>query len=84
MSRVLLITDVDGIYADDPKKHIDAKFIAQITARELLGLKIRTSVDKALPKLLLNSSVDCFVVNGLFPERVKAILENENYRLHGN
>ena len=77
VSRVLLITDVDGIYTDDPKKHPEAKLIAQITARELLGLKIRTSVDKALPKLLLDSLVDCFVVNGLFPERVKAILENK-------
>jgi hypothetical protein len=77
LSRVLLITDVDGIYAGDPKKCPEAKLIAQITARELLGLKIRTSVDKALPKLLLNSPIDCFVVNGLFPERVKAILENK-------
>ncbi len=76
-SKVLLITDVDGIYTDDPKKHPEAKLIAQITARELLRLKIRTSVDKALPKLLLVSPVDCFVVNGLFPERVKAILENK-------
>ena len=77
LSRVLLITDVDGIYTGDPKKHPEAKLIAQITARELLGLKIRTSVDKALPELLLNSPIDCFVVNGLFPERVKAILENK-------
>ena len=74
---MFLITDVDGIYTDDPKKHPEAKLIAQITARELLRLNIRTSVDKALPKLLLDSPVDCFVVNGLFPERVKAILENK-------
>jgi aspartokinase-like uncharacterized kinase len=73
----LFITDVDGIYADDPKKHPEAKLIAQMTAQELLGLNIRTSVDKALPKLLLDSPVDSFVVNGLFPERVKAILENK-------
>jgi 5-(aminomethyl)-3-furanmethanol phosphate kinase len=77
VSRVLFVTDVDGIYTDDPKKHPEAKLIAQMTARELLGLNIRTSVDKALPKLLLDSPVDSFVVNGLFPERVKAILENK-------
>src|ERR1700690_1625123 len=53
VSRVLFVTDVDGIYTDDPKKHPEAKLIAQMTARELLGLNIRTSVDKALPKLLL-------------------------------
>jgi aspartokinase-like uncharacterized kinase len=77
VSRVLLVTDVDGVYTDDPKKHPEAKLIAQITARELLGLNIRTSVDKALPKLLLDSPVACFVVNGLFPERVQSILENK-------
>ena len=77
VSRVLLITDVDGIYTEDPKQHPDAKLIEQITAQELLAMNNRTSVDKALPKLLLNSPVDCFVVNGLFPERIEAILENK-------
>lgn len=77
MSRVLLVTDVDGIYTGDPKKHPEAKLIEQITARELLRLNIRMSIDKALPRLLLGSTVDCFVVNGLFPERVKKILENK-------
>jgi aspartokinase-like uncharacterized kinase len=37
----------------------------------------RTSVDKFLPKLLLNLPIDCFVVNGLFPERVKAVLDGQ-------
>ncbi len=77
VSRVLFVTDVDGIYSDDPKKHPEAKLIAHVTAQELLDLNIRTSVDKTLPKLHLGSPVDCFVVNGLFPERVKAVLENK-------
>ena len=38
----------------------------------------RTSVDKTLPKMLLNLPIDCFVVNGLFPERVEAILDGQD------
>ena len=76
--KVLLITDVDGIYDADPKKKSEAKLIKELTATELLEMKNRTSVDKSLPKLLLKAPIDCFVVNGLFPERVEAVLEGQN------
>jgi aspartokinase-like uncharacterized kinase len=71
---VLLVTDVDGVYSSDPKTNPDAKLIKNLSAKELLAMNQRTSVDKALPKLLLKTSIECFVVNGLFPERVKAVL----------
>ena len=73
---VLLVTDVDGIYTSDPKTHSDAKFIKEISAAELLTLDKRTSVDKALPKLLAKMDLNCFVVNGLFPDRVEAVLDD--------
>ncbi len=76
-SKVLLITDVDGIYTDDPKTQSDARFIERLSPNELLGMNKRTSVDETLPKLLLKSQVTCVVVNGLFPERIKAILDDE-------
>lgn len=75
--KVLLITDVDGIFTDDPKTHTNARFVERISALELLAMNKRTSVDETLPKLLLDSQVTCVVVNGLFPERVKAILNDE-------
>jgi 5-(aminomethyl)-3-furanmethanol phosphate kinase len=75
--RVVLVTDVDGIYTSDPKKHPDAKLIKKLSANGLLALNKRTSVDKFLPKLLLNMHIDCFVVNGLFPERFEAILDGQ-------
>jgi len=75
--KVLLITDVDGIFTDDPKTHTNARFVDRISALELLAMNKRTSVDETLPKLLLDSQVTCVVVNGLFPERVKAILNDE-------
>jgi aspartokinase-like uncharacterized kinase len=75
--KVLLVTDVDGIFTDDPKTHSDARFIERLSAHELLAMNKRTAVDENLPKLLLKSQVTCVVVNGLFPERVKAILDDE-------
>lgn len=75
--RVVLVTDVDGVYTSDPKKYPGAKLIKNLSASELLALNKRTSVDKFLPKLLLNMRLDCFVVNGLFPERFEAILDGQ-------
>jgi aspartokinase-like uncharacterized kinase len=78
ISKVLLVTDVDGVYACDPKKHSDAKLIKRLSAKELLTMNKRTSVDKFLPKLLLQLQIKCFVVNGLYPERVEAILDERD------
>jgi 5-(aminomethyl)-3-furanmethanol phosphate kinase len=74
VNKVLLVTDVDGVYGDDPKTS-KTKLIEQLSAREASAMNKRTSVDKALPKLLLNLSIDCFVVNGLFPDRVESVLD---------
>lgn len=78
VTKVLLVTDVDGIYSNDPKTASDAKLIKNLFASELLVMKKRTSVDEALPKLLLKTPIDCYVVNGLFPERIKLILEGQD------
>jgi aspartokinase-like uncharacterized kinase len=74
-NKVLLIKDVDGILTSDPRKEKAARLIDKITASDLLAIEQLTSVDKASPKLLLQWKIDCFVVNGLFPERIEAILE---------
>lgn len=76
--KVLLVTDVDGVYTNDPKTNSDAKLIKNLSARELLVMNKRTSVDKALPKLLLKAPIDCFIVNGLFPERIDAVLDGRD------
>jgi aspartokinase-like uncharacterized kinase len=78
VTKVLLVTDVDGIYNDDPKTVSDAKLIKDLTAIQLLTMNKRTSVDEALPKLLLKTPIDCYVVNGLFPERIKLVLKGQD------
>lgn len=75
VTKVLLVTDVDGVYTGDPEKNSDTKLIKNLSASELLAMNKRTSVDVFSPKLLLKTPIDCFIVNGLFPERVEAILD---------
>jgi aspartokinase-like uncharacterized kinase len=76
-AKVLLVTDVDGIFTKDPKKHEDATLIEHVSAEKLLKLNTRTSVDRFLPKLLLEAPIDCYVVNGRHPERIEAILAEQ-------
>lgn len=78
VSKAILVTDVDGIFTCDPKKFPDAKLIRKMSARDLLEMAERTSVDKFLPKLLLQLQVECYVVNGFHPQRIKAILNGKD------
>ena len=59
-SKVLLCTDVDGIFTADPKTAKNAELIKKISPTALLAMKQRTSVDKALPKLLDQWPIDCY------------------------
>ena len=73
-AKLILATDVDGIFTVDPKKHSDAEFVREISAVELVSFDERTSVDRCLPRLLLETPLDCFVVNGRYPQRIKRIM----------
>ncbi len=77
VAKVLLVTDVDGVFTKDPKRHADAVLIERLSAEGLLKLNQRTNVDRYLPKLLLESPIDCYVVNGKHPERIAAILAGQ-------
>jgi 5-(aminomethyl)-3-furanmethanol phosphate kinase len=76
--KVILVTDVNGIYTCDPKKFADAELISKLTSAELLNMNQWTSVDKFLPKLLLQLPIECFVVNGLYPDRVASVLNGQD------
>lgn len=75
--KLILVTDVDGIFPTNPKENSDAKHVEELPAEELLGWNKKTSVDKALPRILLQNKLDCYVVNGKYPERIEHILENK-------
>ena len=75
-AKLLIATDVDGIYTSYPLKD-DAKLIKNISAKKLLNFG-ETSVDETLGELLLQYRSNCYVVNGRYPERVLAVIEGKN------
>jgi len=75
--RLIIVTDVDGIYTQDPKIYPDAELIKKITPPSLVDMHRCTSVDMMLPKLLLEQPLNCFVINGLFPQRIKDVLDGQ-------
>ncbi|MCX8150279.1 MAG: delta 1-pyrroline-5-carboxylate synthetase [Candidatus Bathyarchaeota archaeon] len=75
--KVVLVTDVDGIFAADPKQNGSAPLLMETTVQWLLLQQKRTSVDKFLPKFLLHHPVPCYVVNGKYPERIGAVLSGQ-------
>jgi 5-(aminomethyl)-3-furanmethanol phosphate kinase len=76
--KILLLTDVDGVFNKDPKNQNDAKLISKISAQELSAQNKRSSVDCALSKLLFETKIQCYVVNGFFVERVEAVLNGKD------
>jgi 5-(aminomethyl)-3-furanmethanol phosphate kinase len=74
--KVVLVKDVDGIFLKDPKAE-DSKLLETLSAKELQSWNKATSVDKALPKMLLENKMQCYVVNGKHLERIRDILENK-------
>lgn len=75
--KLILVTEVDGIFTEDPKKSLNAKLLSEVSAKRLLGWNKRTSVDKTLPKMLLKTKLDCYVVDGKHPERIRAVLKGQ-------
>ena len=74
---VILVKDVDGIFSSDPKENSDAKLIKEISPSALSKMRGETAVDRYLPRLLRDKGLDCYVVNGLHPERILQVLDGE-------
>ncbi len=75
-AKLLIATDVDGIYNLQPSQH-GARLMGNISAKKLLNFG-ETSVDKFLARLLLQYESSCYVVNGKYPERVLSVIEDRS------
>lgn len=75
-AKLLIATDVDGIYTHDPIND-GAKLIDIISANKLLNFG-ETSVDEFLPELLIRYQSECYVVNGKYPERILSIIKGKS------
>ena len=76
--RLILMTDVDGLFTKDPKKYSDAKLIPSISLEELSRTSTRTCVDKELPSQLRKHRLDTWIINGLHSERFDSLIREEN------
>ncbi|MDI6655536.1 MAG: amino acid kinase [Candidatus Hydrothermarchaeota archaeon] len=67
--KFILLKDVDGI-------RIDGRLVSQISAGELSGYG-RTCVDEELPKYLGRYKMDCWIINGKKPDRIKKAMKGK-------
>jgi aspartokinase-like uncharacterized kinase len=78
--KMLILTDVDGVYTSDPKSSRKAKLIPKISAEELAEKDVSTSVDKTFPNLISQYGLECLVLNGKHPKRVSQALQNKKVK----
>lgn len=75
-AKLLIATNVNGIYTKDPSLS-GAELINEIDVNELLAFN-ESSIDLMLPTLLIGYGLDCYVVNGEYPDRVLSIMNDED------
>ena len=73
-ANLFIVTDVNGIYTQEPKKP-GSTFISKIDAKTLLTFQ-ESSIDVMLPSLLLEFGTNCYVVNGKCPEWVLSLIDD--------
>lgn len=77
---VILLKDVDGIYTADPKVVPDARFISEITAAELIQLRLPTlPIEPVVLALLMRAKLakSVRIVNGLVSGNLTRALAGE-------
>ena len=74
-AKLLIATNVNGIYTKDPSLS-GAELIKEIDVNKLLTFD-ESSIDLMLPTLLIEYGLNCYVVNGEYPERILSIMADE-------
>ena len=77
---VILIKDVDGVYTEDPKQDPGARLIFEITAAELIAMRLRTlPVEPVVLELLTRTKLvkSVQIVNGLVAGNLTKALAGE-------
>ncbi len=79
------LTDVDGVYTDDPKTNPDAKKIDVISAEELLEMSISKRcwaggyelIDPVAIKIIERSKIPTRIIDGGDPQNLRKVLGQE-------
>jgi molybdenum storage protein len=78
--KMIYLKDVDGIFTDDPHRNPDAELIPEITAKDLLELRLPDlPLERELLRTLENARLvtTIQVINGLEPENLLRALDGE-------
>ncbi|MEM1583887.1 MAG: UMP kinase [Nitrososphaerota archaeon] len=83
--KLIIATDVDGIYAEDPKKNPDAELLKEISVNDLAKKIVEYSheageyklVDLLGLKIIARSRIPTIYLNGRKPENLKRALKGE-------
>ncbi|MFW9922684.1 MAG: hypothetical protein ACFFDW_05255 [Candidatus Thorarchaeota archaeon] len=70
VKKILFIKDVDGV-------NINNTIQEKITAEELRKLEY-SPLDKVTPELLVKYHIKSWIINGFYPERIKALIVNNS------
>ncbi len=73
---LILLKDVDGIFDRDPKKE-PSKLIKKLDRHDFTAFEIQRCVDKYFPKILAQSKIRCWILNGRHPSRIIEALKGQ-------
>ena len=85
-SRVIFVSDIDGLYDKDPKKNKDAKLIQEVTEDVMNNVETDISLDdvtggvRGKMEIMLkmcSGGNDCVLVNGAVEGRLLSLLKGE-------
>ena len=83
--KLIVATDVDGIYTDDPKLNPKARLLEEVTLSRLMKIVEKTShrageyklIDMVAYKILSRSNIQTIYLNGKDPENVRKAIMGE-------
>lgn len=85
--KIIFVSDIDGLYDDDPKHNPDAKLYRYVDGSTLKAVRSGTSVDdvtggvyEKMMSMLRMTSPDreCILINGNVPGRLSSALKDED------
>lgn len=84
--KLIIATDVEGIYTDDPKKNPNAKLLKETTVKHLQQILQKTShqageyklIDALALKILTRSKIPTIYLDGRDPENLRKALLGES------
>ena len=68
---------VEGVYTADPRTHADAKFIEEISYKDMLNMNLEV-MDRTAISLCMDTDIELRVFNMANPDNFKKVVDGEN------